>query len=129
MRINEIELSAAKNRPLPEYMTAPETCLYTALRALYGSYRRQELDRDSAKTEKRKIIAECERYESEYLAWTAAAKYYQDNIRRSGTLLSDIEKSRDIRDIALKACECIGIMTGDSEFPERQARKFEEEKI
>lgn len=127
MRISEIELSAAKNRPLPDYLTAPEICLYTSLRALYGSYRRQEIDRESAQIEKRKIIAECERYESEYSAWTAAAAYYQQNIRRSGTLLSEIEKSRDIREIAFKACECVGIMTGDKGFLERQKNKFTEE--
>lgn len=124
MRVNEIELSAAKNRPLPDYMTVPETCLYTALRALYGSYRRQEISRDAAQVEKRKIIAQCERYENEYIAMTAAYKYYQDNIRKSGTLLSDIEKSHDITEIAMKACECIGLMTGDEGFLKRQENKF-----
>lgn len=122
MRINEIELSAAKNRPVPEYMTIPEMCLYTSLRALYGSYRRQEIAKEAAQAEKRKIIAQCERYEAEYIAMTAAYKYYQDNIRKAGTLLSDIEKSWDIREIAMKACECIGLMTGDEGFAKRAAK-------
>lgn len=124
MRIKEIEISAAQNRSLPDYMTAPEMCLYTSLRALYKSWHKQEISRESAQIEKRKIISECQRYEDEYIAWTAAAKYYQDNIRRAGTLLSEIEKSRDIWDIALKACECIGIMTGDAEFQKRQREKL-----
>lgn len=127
MRINEIELSAAKNRPLPDYMTVSEMCLYMALRALYGSYRRQEINRDAAQCEKRKIIAQCERYETEYIAMSAVYGYYQDNIRKAGTLLSDIEKSYDIREVAMKACEAIGLMTGDTGFLKRQENKFREE--
>ena len=128
MRIKEIELSAAKNRPLPQYMTTPEICLYTSLRALYGSYRRQEIAREAAQVEKRKIISQCQRYDEEYAYWKEAAGRCQENIRRVGTLLSDIEKSENIRDIALKACEAIGYMTGDEEFLKRQKSKFKEEK-
>lgn len=128
MQIKEIELSAAKNRPLPDYMTAPEICLYTALRALYESYHKHEIDRSAALEEKRKIISKCEQYESEYIAMTAAYRYYQDNIRKCGTLRSDIEKSHDIREIALKSCECIGLMTGDDGFLKRQKAKIKEER-
>ena len=128
MRISEIEQSAAKNRPLPDYLTVPEICLYTALRALYESYHSKKITRDSAQVEKRKIISQCERYEAEYIAWTAAAKSYQDNIRKASTIISDIEKSHDITEIALKACECIGVMTGDTEFLKRQKAKMKEER-
>lgn len=127
MRISEIEQSAAKSRPLPDYLTVPEICLYTALRALYESYHSKKITRDLAQVEKRKIISHCERYEAEYIAWTAAAKFYQDNIRKTGTIISDIEKSHDIKEIALKACECIGFMTGDDEFLKRQEAKIKEE--
>lgn len=124
MRIKEIELSAAKNKPIPDYMTSPEMCLYESLRALYLRWRRNEITRDAAQVEKRKIIAHCERYEAEYIAWTDAAEYYQDNIRKAGTLIASIERSHDIREIALTACECIGRMVNDMTFLERQRRKI-----
>ena len=128
MRVSEIEKSAAKNRPLPDYLTVPEICLYTALRALYESYHSKKIARDLAQVEKRKIISQCERYETEYIAWTAAAKSYQDNIHKASTIISDIEKSHDITEIALKACEWIGAMTGDTEFLKRQEAKIKEER-
>ena len=128
MRVSEIEKSAAKNRPLPDYLTVPEICLYTALRALYESYHSKKIARDLAQVEKRKIISQCEHYEAEYIAWTESAKSYQDNIRKASTIISDIEKSHDITEIALKACECIGAMTGDVEFLKRQEAKIKEER-
>lgn len=126
MRIKEIELSAAKGQPLPKHPTAPEMCLYTALRALYKSYHKQEISKETAQAEKRRIIGECEHYEAEYVAWTAAAKYYQDNIRKAGTLLSQIEKSEHVRDIALLSAEAIGLMTGDDGFLKRVRKRINE---
>ena len=127
MRIDEIELSAAKNTRLPEYLTAVEMCLYTALSALYKSYHKHDISMETAKVEKQRIISKCKQYEDERVAMIAAYKYYQDNSRRAGTLLSDIEKSTTAYDIALKACEAIGCMTGDVSFFKRQKNKMEEQ--
>lgn len=102
---------------------------FDSLRLLYAKFKYDGLSKAEASARKRKLLSQYNEAVSAYEGWCAAYAYYQDNIRRSGTLLSDIEKSRDIREIALKACKCIGIMTGDSEFPERQARKFEEENL
>lgn len=127
MRIKEIEISADHKKPIPEYLTVPEMCLHTSLKALYAIWRRGEINRESAQIEKKKIISKCKNYENDHNCWIEAAKYYQDNIRRAGALLSDIEKSSDIRDVALKACECIGLMTRDPEFLKRQINKFKED--
>ena len=129
MRTSEIELSAAKNKPLPKYMTAPEMCLYTSLRALYGSYRKSQIEQEDAKIEKRMLISECTEYENEYVKWCYAYKEYQDNIRKAGSLLNEIEKSENIEEIALKACEVIALMTGDDSFAERQKKKIRERRL
>ena len=50
MRTGEIEASAAKNKPIPKYMTIPEMCLYTSLRALYYSFRKGQIEREDAKS-------------------------------------------------------------------------------
>ena len=123
MRTDEIELSAAKDRPLPKYMSAPEMCFYTTLRALYSNYRKGYITRENAKAEKQMILAECRKYESGYLNWRKVYKAYQENIRKAGTLMSEIEKSEDIIQIADKACQVIGLMTGDEHFAERQRKK------
>ncbi|MGN0622149.1 MAG: hypothetical protein ACI4I9_09810 [Porcipelethomonas sp.] len=128
MRTDEIELAAAKNRPLPKYMTMPEMCLYLSLRSLYGSYRRGEIEADAAKNEKQQIIGKCKEFEITYDNWCKVYKARQDNIRKAGTMLNDIEKSDKAEDIAALACEVIGMMTGDASFADRQKRKiFKEE--
>lgn len=126
MRIDEIEQSAAKNRPLPSYLTTPETCLYVSLRALYESYYAKKITREAAQTEKAKILSQCEEFESEHALWTAACKYYQENIRKAGTRLSDMEKSADIFDAFPIATEVIGILTNDKNFSKRITEKFKE---
>lgn len=124
MRVKEIEVSAAKNQPLPDYPTIVEMCLHTALRALYQQYRNGSLEKEQAKTEKNKIISKYNLYESERINMLEVYKYHQENIRKASTLLSDIEKSENINDIAVKACEVIGCMTGDKGFLKRQEVKI-----
>lgn len=126
MRINEIEQSAAKSRPLPDYLTMPETCLYVALRALHESYYAKKITREAAQTEKAKILSQCEEFEYEHALWAAACKYYQENIRKAGTRLSDMEKSADIFESLSIAAEIIGILTNDKNFSKRITEKFKE---
>lgn len=127
MRTNEIELAAAKNFPFPKHMTMPEICLYLSLRALYSSWRKGDISKIDGVAEKKKVISECKRFDNEYQLWRSVYATYQDNIRKAGTMLSDIEKSKNVEDIALKACEVIGIMTGDGNFAKRQERKIRNE--
>lgn len=127
MREKAIEEAAAHGKPVPDYPTAVELCLYTSLRALYNDWHKGNIHTEKAKAEKSRILSQCRRYNEEYAAITAAYDFYQINIRKSGTLLSDIEKSSDVLTIAMKACECIGLMTGDSGFLKRQMKKFKEE--
>lgn len=124
MRINEIELAAAKNFPLPKHLTMPEICLYLSMRALYSSWRKGDISKNDGAAEKKKIISKCERFDNEYQLWCSVYGAYQDNIRKAGTMLSDIEKSKNVEDISLKACEVVGIMTGDKSFAKRQERKI-----
>lgn len=126
MRIDEIEQSAAKNRPLLNYLTTPETCLYVSLRTLYESYYAKKITREAAQTEKAKILSQCEEFESEYALWTAVCKYYQENIRKAGTRLSDMEKSADMFETLSIAAEIIGIFTNDKNFSKRITEKFKE---
>lgn len=124
MRTDEIELSAAKNRPLPKYMTAPEMCLYLSLREIYSSFRKGNITKEQGTAEKSKAVANCERLDEEYQHWCDIHKAYQNSIRKADVLMSEIEKSDDTAVIALRACEVVGILTGDENFAIRQKRKI-----
>lgn len=126
MRTADIELAAAKNRPLPKYVSAPEMCLYLSLKAIYSSWRRGRYHtKEQGTAEKSKAVAECERFDGEYQKWCDTHKAYQDSIRKADVLMSEIEKSHDTAEIAVKACEIVGILTGDNSFADRQKRKID----
>lgn len=124
MRAKEIELSAAKNAPLPEYPNAAEMCLHVALRAIYKEYRSGSISREQAQGEKLKIIGKCREYENDILADRECCSCHQQNIRKAGTLLTDIQKTRDVQEIAVRACEAISLMTGDELFSKLQKAKI-----
>ena len=129
MRTADIELAAAKNRPLPKYVSAPEMCLYLSLRAIYSSWRRGHITKEQGTAEKNKAVAECERFDEEYHHWCDVHKAYQDSIRKADVLMSEIERSHDTAEIAVKACEVVGILTGDNSFADRQKRKINNDKL
>lgn len=124
MRTKEIELSAARNVPPPKHLTMSEMCFYITLRSLYRYYRKGEISKNDASKEKQQIIGKCTEFESAYKQWCSVYKSYQDNIRKAGTLINDIEKSDNAEDIAVLACEVIGIMTGEKSFAQRQKKKI-----
>ena len=124
MQLKNIELDACKNKPLPKFLTLPETCLYISLRYLYKSYHKGEISKENATAEKHKLLAEYERFEKAYSDWCKLCSDYQDNIRKAGTMLSDIEKSDNTEDMAVLACEVVGIMIGDENFASRQKKKI-----
>ncbi len=103
----------------------PEAYRYfDRLRTLYARFKYGNLSKEMAEAEKKKLYSDYIEAKSAYQLWCSVYGAYQDNIRKAGTMLSDIEKSKDTEDIALKACEVIGIMTGDKSFAKRQERKI-----
>lgn len=128
MTPKDIEILAHDNRPMPEFSALTDICLYQAFANLYNRLNLKQIVRDQAKIEKKRILKTYAETKSEYECYLSANKEYQTNILKVGTLLSDIEKSQDIREIALKSCECIGIMTDDADFLKRQMKKFVENK-
>ena len=100
---------------------------FDSLRMLYARYKYDNLGKDEAQAQKQKLLTEYKEARGSYDLFCSVYKAYQENIRKTAMLLSDIEKSRDIREVALKACECIQLMTGDAEFLKRQEVKFREE--
>lgn len=123
----DIEILAHGNKPMPESASFPEVCLYQAFADLYSRLHLTRVGREQAKAEKMQILKRFAEMNQEHEQYLSAFACHQDNIRRAGTLLSDIEKSLDIREAAFKAFEAIGCMTGDMGFLKRQENKFMEE--
>ena len=69
---------------------------FDSLRLLYARYKYDNLSNSEAAARKKKLLAQYNEAVSAYEYWTAACKYYQENIRKAGTRLSDMEKSADI---------------------------------
>ena len=124
MQLKDIEFDACNNKPMSKYLTLPEMCLYISLRYLYKSWHIGAISKENATADKHKLLAEYERYKAAYNDYLKVYGDYQDNICKAGTMLSDIEKSKDVKDIAVLACKVIGIMTGDESFAPRQMKKL-----
>lgn len=97
---------------------------FDKLRTLYAEYKFDNLPEEIAKRRKDEIYSNYKEALSAYELWCKLCSDYQDNIRKAGTMLSDIEKSNDVKDIAVLACEVIGIMMGDENFAPRQKKKI-----
>ncbi len=98
---------------------------FDSLRLLYARYKYDNLSKEDAAAEKQKLLAQYNEATAAVMGMKSAYQYYQDNIRKAGSLLSQIEKSHNIAEIAMLACECIGMMTNDTDFLKRQKIKFE----
>ena len=124
MRVNEISKAAAYNKPAPKDATVSEMLLHCQLKTLYADFKQGNIDKQEAAERKAQIVAKCEEYAKAYEDWCDDHKERQECIRKAGTLLSDIEKEKDIVKAAYMAFEVIGLMTGDEGFLERQRRKY-----
>lgn len=100
---------------------------FDKLRMLYAEYKYNNLPLETAKYRKNKIYSNYKEALSAYEQHLSVYGSYQDNIRKAGTLLSDIEKTKNVKDIAVLACKVIGIMIGDESFFPRQMKKLNEQ--
>jgi len=101
---------------------------FDKLRTLYARFKYDNLSKEDAEAEKRKIYSDYIKALNSYDMWCAMYAQYQENIRQCGQILNEIEKSKDVTEIALLACTAISLMTNDRDFIKRQERKINHEK-
>ena len=111
---------AAMNGEMPKLLTIPEKQLFRQLRALYTEYRAGKYTREQARLEKGVIYAD---FESTEKLFSVMAEY-QNNIRKAGTLRSDIDKAKTVEDKLRYALECIEAMTGETGFSRRNLNEI-----
>ena len=111
---------AAMSGEMPKLLTIPEKQLFRQLRALYTEYRAGKYTREQARIEKGVIYAD---FESTEKLFSVMAEY-QNNIRKAGTLRSDIDKAKTVEDKLRYALECIEAMTGETGFSRRNLNEI-----
>ena len=111
---------AAMSGEMPKLLTIPEKQLFRQLRALYTEYRAGKYTREQARIEKGIIYAD---FESTEKLFSVMAEY-QNNIRKAGTLRSDIDKAKTAEDKLRYALECIEAMTGETGFARRNLNEI-----
>lgn len=114
---------AAMDGEMPKLMTIPEKQLYRQLRALYTEYRAGKYTREQARQEKGVIYADFESTNKLF----SVMEEYQLNIRKAGTLRSDIDKAVSAEDKLRYALECIEAMTGETGFARRNLNALHNE--
>lgn len=113
MDFKEIEALIMKELPLSDNAKYCEYACYECLKSLYSDYRKQVISKGLAGAKKKKLRMLYDAGCKEQLRYTAALAQYQENILNAQNLRSEINKSDDVLEIALKACECIGLMCGE----------------
>lgn len=102
---------------------------FDKLRTLYAEFKYNALPLETAQLRKRSIYKEYTDAIETFDKCRSVYAAYQEAIHKSELLMSDIEKSCDAEEIAMKACEAVSLMTGDSGFAKRQIRKFKGERV
>lgn len=103
---------------------AAEYKYFSRLRKIYSDYKFGGLDKDTAAKRKAGIYADYKQdAERDGLIGRVYAEY-QLNIRKAGTLRSEIDKAVTAEDKLRYALECIEAMTGETRFARRNLNEI-----
>lgn len=100
---------------------------FSELRKIYYAFKFEGLSKDDAEKQKAVLLRHYHKDLQEHEDRLAVYRHYQDNIRQSEMLCTAIQKSHDITEIALLACQAISLMTNEPTFAKLQERKIMEE--
>ncbi|MDE6019999.1 MAG: hypothetical protein K2H01_03235 [Ruminococcus sp.] len=90
MKIEDIEVLASRNAPMPDKLTPPEIFLFLSLRAVYAAWRTGTVETSQAKNEKTQVIRQYKeldlwhRIYTEQSSMLRQVQRYSDKIRISG---------------------------------------------
>ena len=105
--------------PLPP----PAYKYFAELTALYRAFRFEGMDREEAAKRKALLKKAYDRAVQDLHRAREIFAEYQRNVRASELCRTEIEKAEDAVTVAVKACEAIEAMTGETGFADRQKRR------
>lgn len=97
---------------------------FSELQAVYRAFRFEGLDRQDAERKKALLKKAYDRAVQDLHRAQEVCAAYQNAVKRTELLCTEIEKAQDVREIADKACSVIALLTGEPSFCERQRRKI-----
>lgn len=103
----------------------PEYKYFAELRKIYHAFKSDGLSQEIAERQKKSLLIEYHRYLENFTHAVQTYKNYQDNIKISEMLKTEIQKSGDLYDIASKAVKAVGLMTHDESFIKDNLKKLE----
>jgi hypothetical protein len=98
---------------------------FSELKKLYYAFKFEDLSKEDASRRKQILLRKYNEDVSEHDKRLAVYSQFQESIRKAGENISRIEKSHDTTEIALLACEALGLMMGETSFYGRQKRKLQ----
>lgn len=96
-----------------------DTGYYNKLREIYRNFKTGVLTKEKAESQKNKLQTEYFDFISNQLECINVYIDRQENIKKSSELVTKIEKSENIEEIADLSIQAIALMTGDKSFYER----------
>lgn len=103
----------------------PEYKYFSELRKVYYAYKFEGLSQEEAERRKKSLLIDYRKYSGNFDYCRSVWKNYQENIKVSEMLKTDIQKSHDVHDIAVTAVKAIGLMTHDETFIKTNTAKLE----
>lgn len=100
---------------------------FSELQKIYYAFKFKGLSREDASHRKQILFRKYSEDISEHDRCIAVYAQFQENIRKAGENISRIEKSHDVTEVALLACETLGLMMGENSFYGRQKRKWQDD--
>lgn len=107
------------NFPPPEYK------YFSELRKIYHAFKFEGLSQEVAEHQKKSLLIDYRRYLGNFDYCRSVWGKYQDNIKISEMLMTKIQKSHDIHEIAETAVRAVGLMTHDETFIKTNLAKLE----
>lgn len=98
---------------------------FSELRKVYYAFKFEGLAKSDAEKRKADLLRRYREDLQEHENRLEVYRQYQENIRKSGMLKTEIQKSHDIHDIAVTAVQIIGLLTDDECFIKTNTAKLE----
>ena len=103
----------------------PEYKYFSKLRKVYHAFKFEGLSQEEAELQKKALRIDYRKYLKNFKNCVGVWKKYQGNIKVSEMLMTEIQKSHDIQEIAEKAVRAVGLMTHDESFIKTNTAKLE----
>lgn len=122
--LEDLDVLSNSQNPLGSELSLLDLGYCIRLRGYYIDYANNIITLDKAQKLKDKLQKEYIQLYSKINQGLEVYKQYQEAIKKSELVRSDINKSSDINTMLLKALEYISLTTGDKIFYDINVRKF-----